>query len=120
MRQSISVNSFHDGGVIINAAIAAETDTVSIGSLFKNDNTFFIIFHREYDTRKGWFCLPEKRLARKTASQPSLINTRLYSVFTYALSFILDCVVDYSFLYANSLNITPIIWIAKGTLYVVE
>ena len=40
VRQSISDSSSHDGGVIISAAIAARTDTVSIGSLFKNDNTF--------------------------------------------------------------------------------
>ena len=44
VRQSISDSSSHDGGVIISAATAAKTDTVSIGSLFKNDSTFIYYF----------------------------------------------------------------------------
>ena len=42
VRQSISSISFSVGGVITMAMIAAKTDTVSMGSFFRNSSAFFI------------------------------------------------------------------------------
>ena len=42
MRQSIAVRSSFDGGVMKSPAIAAATDSMSIGSFLSHKNAFFI------------------------------------------------------------------------------